>query len=177
MGQGGEVPTVGPARAGVVRKSQEPRLLQVAAAALQPTLDLVIDTNVVLDWLAFRHPVGAPLEEALTSGQCRWLCTRAMRNELAHVVARESLERWAIDADAVLAVFDALGLDVGTLPLLCAAERLRCSDPDDQQFIDLAIARRVHALLTRDRAVLRLASRARGFGVLIATPEVWLDRR
>ena len=177
MGPGGEVPTVGPARAGVVRESQERRLLQVAAAALRPTLDLVIDTNVVLDWLAFRHPVGAPIEEALTSGQCRWLCTRAMRDELAHVVARESLERWAIDADAVLAVFDALGLDVGTPPLLCAAERLRCSDPDDQQFIDLAIARRVHALLTRDRAVLRLASRARGFGVLIATPEVWLRRR
>ena len=177
MGLGGAVPTVGPARAGVVRKSQEPHLLRVAAAALRPTLDLVIDTNVVLDWLAFRHPVGAPLEEALTSGQCRWLCTRAMRDELAHVVARESLGCWAVDADAVLAAFDALGVDVDTPPLLCAAERLRCSDPDDQHFVDLAIAQRVHALLTRDRAVLRLASRARGFGVLIATPEVWLRRR
>ncbi len=151
--------------------------MKPADAAPRPTLDLVIDTNVVLDWLAFRHPVGAPLEEALTSGQCRWLCTRAMRDELAHVVARESLGRWAIDADAVLSVFDALGVDVGMPPLLGPAERLRCSDPDDQQFIDLAIARRVHALLTRDRAVLRLASRGRRFGVLITTPEVWLRRR
>jgi len=100
-----------------------------------------------------------------------------MRDELARVVARESLGRWAIDADAVLAVFDALGVDVGPPPLLGAAERLRCSDPDDQQFIDLAIGQRAHALLTRDRAVLRLASRARRFGVLIATPEVWLRRR
>lgn len=141
------------------------------------TLDLVIDTNVVLDWLAFRHPVGAPLEEALTSGRCRWLCTRAMRDELARVVVRESLARWAIDADAVLAVFDALGVDVGALPLPGVTERLRCSDPDDQPFIDLAIARRAHALLTRDRALLRLASRARRFGVLIATPEAWLRRR
>lgn len=155
-------------------KSQEPCPLQVAAAAPQPTLDLVMDTNVVLDWLAFRHPVGAPLGEALTSGQCRWLCTRAMRDEFARVIARKSLRRWAIDASAVLAVFDTLGVDVGTPPLLGAAERLRCSDPDDQPFIDLAIARRAHALLTRDRAVLRLASRARRFGVLIATPEVWL---
>jgi uncharacterized protein len=137
----------------------------------------VIDTNVALDWLAFRHPAGASLEEALTSGRCRWLCTRAMRDELAHVVARESLRRWTIDADAVLAVFDALGVDVGTPPLLCAAERLRCSDPDDQQFIDLAIAQRVHALLTRDRALLRLASRARRFGVGVATPEDWLRGR
>jgi predicted nucleic acid-binding protein len=150
---------------------------RLSAAALRPTQDLVIDTNVVLDWLAFRHPVGAPLEDALTSGQCRWLCTRAMRDELARVVGRESLGRWAIDADAVLAVFDALGVDVGAPPPLCAAERLRCSDPDDQQFIDLAIAQRVHALLTRDRALLRLASRARRLGVLVATPEAWLQRR
>jgi predicted nucleic acid-binding protein len=100
-----------------------------------------------------------------------------MRDELADVVARESLQRWKIDADAVLAVFDALGVDVGTPPLLSDAERLRCADPDDQPFIDLAIAQRVHALLTRDRAVLRLASRARSFGVRIATPEVWLGGR
>ncbi len=142
--------------------------------APRPTLDLVLDTNVVLDWLAFRHPVGAPLEEALTSGRCRWLHTRAMREELAHVVARESLRRWSIDATAVLAVFDRLGVDVGPPPPLGTADHLRCSDPDDQPFIDLAIAHRAHALLTRDRAVLRLAARARRFGVLIATPEAWL---
>jgi predicted nucleic acid-binding protein len=141
-----------------------------------PVLDLVIDTNVVLDWLAFRHPIGAPLEEALTSRRCRWLCTGAMRDELARVVVRESLARWAIDAPAALAVVDALRVDPGEPPPLGVAERLRCSDPDDQMFIDLAVARRAHALLTRDRAVLRLAARARRFDVLIATPEAWLRR-
>ena len=156
---------------------QEVLLLPIAAAATRPTLDLVLDTNVVLDWLAFGHPIGASLEQALTSGHCRWLCTRAMRDELAHVIVREALGRWAIDAGAVLAIFDRLGVDVAAPPPLGAAERLQCSDPDDQPFIDLAIARRAHALLTRDRAVLRLASRARCFGVLIATPEAWLRRR
>jgi len=140
-------------------------------------LDLVIDTNVVLDWLAFRHPVGAPLEEALTSRRCRWLRTRAMRDELARVVVRQSLARWAIDAPAVLAVFDSLAVDTGQPVPPGAAERLHCSDPDDQMFIDLAIARRAHALLTRDRALLRLAPRARRFGVVIATPEAWLRLR
>lgn len=159
-----------------MQTGRESSRLQAVAASPQAILDLVIDTNVVLDWLAFRHPIGAPLEEALRSGRCRWLCTRAMRDELVDVVARDSLARWAIDRGAVMAVFDALAADVGTLPPLGAAERLRCSDPDDQPFIDLAIARRVHALLTRDRALLRLASRARAFGVLIATPEVWLRR-
>ena len=141
---------------------------------MERVLDLVIDTNVVLDWLAFGHPVGVPLAEALTSGRCRWLCTPAMRDELAHVIVRDALKRWAIDASAVLAVFDSLGEQVDPPPPLGAAECLRCSDPDDQAFIDLAIARRAHALLTRDRAILRLAPRARRLGVVIATPEAWL---
>jgi predicted nucleic acid-binding protein len=140
-------------------------------------MDLVLDTNVVLDWLAFSNPVGASLEEALTSKQCRWLCTRPMRDEFAHVIGRESPMRWAIDANAVLSVYDALGVDVGTPPVPSAAERLLCSDPDDQPFVDLAIARRVHSLLTRDRALLRLAPKARRLGVLIATPETWLRYR
>ena len=145
---------------------------RVPSGSAPPPLDLVLDTNVVLDWLAFGHPVGATLAEALTSGRCRWICTRAMRDELADVIAREALKRWAIDAPAVLAVFDALGVDVGA-PAPRGAAGPRCSDPDDQMFIDLAIARSAHALLTRDRALLRLASRARRWGVRIATPEAW----
>jgi putative PIN family toxin of toxin-antitoxin system len=137
-------------------------------------IDLVIDTNVVLDWLAFGHPIGKALEQALRSGRCRWICTGAMREELAHVVVRESLARWAIDAPALLAVFDALGVAVIPAAPTGDALRLRCSDPDDQKFIDLAIDRNAHALLTRDRALLRLATRARRFGLLIATPEDWL---
>jgi predicted nucleic acid-binding protein len=142
--------------------------------AATATLDLVLDTNVVLDWLAFRNPIGAALEQALSSGRWRWLCTGAMRDELAHVIGRESLARWSIDALAVLTVFDALALPMATPAPRCAAASPRCADPDDQMFIDLAIACSAHALLTRDRALLRLASRARSLGLSIATPEAWL---
>ena len=146
--------------------------METAAA----TLDLVLDTNVVLDWLAFRNPVGVALEQALTAGRCRWLSTGAMRDELADVIARESLARWSIDARAVLAVFDALAVRIGTPAPRGAAASPRCSDPDDQMFIDLAIACSAHALLTRDRALLRLAPRARALGVSIATPQAWLQQ-
>ena len=91
------------------------------ASGLLPTHDLVIDTNVVLDWLLFRNPVGALLEEALMSGQFRWLCTHAMRDELARVAARESLARWAIDAEALMSAFDARAMGHDMPPTACNA--------------------------------------------------------
>jgi predicted nucleic acid-binding protein len=134
---------------------------------------LVLDTNVVLDWLVFRNPSSAPLAMGLASGQWQWLVTRAMRDEFAHVIARADLARWTIDAAAAQAQWDRRAVECDPPAALGETERLRCTDPDDQKFIDLAIARRAAALLTRDRAVLRLAARARGLGVLIATPERW----
>ena len=139
--------------------------------------DLVLDTNVVLDWLVFAHPVAAFARGGAGRRSFRWLCTAAMRDEFQRVVGRAALAHRVGDAGALLAAFDAHAVHVDEPPPLGASERLRCTDPDDQIFIDLAIARRVHALLTRDRAVLRLAARSRRFGVLFATPERWLQGR
>ena len=51
--------------------------------------------------------------------------------------------------------------------------RMRCTDADDQKFIDLALAARAVALLSADRAVLRLARRASAFGLVITTVAGW----
>lgn len=143
---------------------------------MQP-VEVVLDTNVVLDWLAFDHPVGRAMAPLLASGACQWIATRAMRDELAHVIVRESLARWRIDPGQVWMHWEAHVCEHDAPALLGAHERLVCTDPDDQKFIDLAIARRAQALLTRDRAVLKLAARARRLGVAITTPERWLAGR
>jgi predicted nucleic acid-binding protein len=52
--------------------------------------------------------------------------------------------------------------------------RLRCTDPDDQKFIDAAIVS-AQWLISRDRAVLKLARRAAALGLRIVTPERWAD--
>lgn len=130
---------------------------------------VVLDTHVVLDWLVFGDARVQPLVQALTTGRLRWLGTARMRVELSHVLARSVLQPWSPDAQKVLAVVDGLVQPCDAPP----PSHLSCSDPDDQVFIDLALAQRVPWLLTRDKALLRLSRRARDRGTQVCTPEAW----
>lgn len=133
----------------------------------------VIDTNVVLDGLVFGNPEVAPLMQAIGEGRLRWLATPWMREELACVVARGLGPRWPVEWAPLAVQWDRLVTPVDPPPEPALAGRLRCSDPLDQPFIDLAIAARVQWLLTRDRAVLKLARRAAAHGVNISPPGRW----
>jgi predicted nucleic acid-binding protein len=121
-------------------------------------MQLVLDTNIVLDLLVFRDPQAAPLADGLAAGTLQWLATEAMREELVHVLdypqlaARVTLHRGA--SAAVLADFDRQARRVGEAP----KAGVICGDPDDQKFIDLAVAHRC-TLLSKDRHVLRLRRR------------------
>ncbi len=130
---------------------------------------VVLDTNAVLDWLVFRNPAMQPWAHAIDAGYIRWLGCAEMRDELAHMVAHASLARWQPDARTILATIDARCHWVpapGALP----DARLRCTDADDQIFIDLAMAHGARWLLTHDRAVLKLARKAALHGVTILRP-------
>jgi predicted nucleic acid-binding protein len=52
---------------------------------------------------------------------------------------------------------------------------LRCSDPDDQIFIDAALAHHATWLVTRDRALLKLRRQALAQGLRIVQPAEWRD--
>lgn len=129
-----------------------------AGLSLSPARVLVLDTNVVLDLLLFDDPSTAALQAALQSRQWGWLATSAMRDELARVLAYPALAApmaaRARDAQALLARFDQSCL----LQPVAPACPVRCSDPDDQRFVDLAAAHRAW-LLSKDKAVLRLRRR------------------
>jgi len=149
--------------------------------AIQPVPPLdaprlaVLDTNVVLDWLLFGHPDGAVLDAAVTTGELRWIATQAMCDEFAHVLARGTLARWQPDAAALKARW-AAHCDVVPAPI-GPLGRPRCTDPDDQKFIDLAASRTGCLLLSRDRAVLKLARKLSALGVTLTTPTAWVAAR
>jgi predicted nucleic acid-binding protein len=136
---------------------------------------LVLDTNVVLDWLVFHDPRCNVLAEALQSGLARWVATLAMREELERVLARGALDAWNPDLPALWCAWERWA-QIVPLPSLAASGSPRCTDPDDQKFITLGIHLRASALLSRDRAVLRCARGAHALGLDIVTPDAWTLR-
>ena len=140
--------------------------------ALQPQPErAVLDTQVVLDWLVFRDPRVATLARAVESGRLRWLASAAMRAELEHVLDRGVGAARSPDRAAIAAAFARHAVPAEPAPP--SAARLRCGDPDDQMFIDLALAAGARWLFSRDRALLALAPRARAFGVAVLEPAAW----
>jgi predicted nucleic acid-binding protein len=134
---------------------------------------IVVDTQVVMDWLVFNEPRVRPLAAALTSGTLRWLVAAAMRDEIRHVLGRGVAASYGPDLALIEATFDVHAYPAEAAPTQPHAGRLVCRDPDDQKFIDLALAQGARWLVSRDKAVLALAKRAKVHGLLIVKPEAW----
>ena len=121
-------------------------------------MQLVIDTNVVLDLLVFGDPGARPLHEGLAAGTLHWLATAAMREELARVLAYPKLApRVAFHRGSAASVLEDFDRHARLVEVPPKAE-VSCGDPDDQKFIDLAVAHRC-TLLSKDREVLRMRKR------------------
>lgn len=137
-------------------------------------MQVVIDTQTVLDWQFFANPIcqAWPLP-GMTSDGWTWMATAAMRAELQAVLGRPWPSRWQASPMAVLDFFDAHARLCPAPGPFGPAQNLRCTDPDDQKFIDLALALAPCQLITRDRALLKLARRAQDRQVLILQPQAW----
>lgn len=133
---------------------------------------VVLDTNVVLDWLVFRDPRVAALAQAIGGGRLRWIGCAEMGAEMRHVLTQGALAHRADQSEHALTCFHRLCV-CESLPVGLPSTRLRCSDPSDQMFIDLALTHGAAWLLSRDRALLKLARKAAALGLRIRPPEAW----
>ena len=127
-------------------------------------IPVVIDTNIVLDLLVFSDPRSVELRAALEAGRLQWLATPAMREELERVLDYPQLQPrlafYRLGPAQVMAAFDVRAA-------LCPAAPkapCTCKDPDDQKFIDLAVAHQA-VLLSKDKAVLAMRKRLERLGV------------
>jgi putative PIN family toxin of toxin-antitoxin system len=129
-----------------------------------PTTNIVLDTNIILDLWVFNDPAAQPLAQALQAARLYWLATPAMREELARVLGYPHIAaRVAAGALAAGAVLQAVDWHTHLVDAPTRAG-VTCADPDDQKFIDLAVAHRA-PLLSKDKAILCMKKRLLALGV------------
>jgi len=137
---------------------------------------VVLDTNVCLDLFVFRDPAVARLARALAAGAVEAVTDVACREEWRRVLAYPQLALDEAGQRAALVEHDRWIRMMAQPSGAPSAIRLpRCADPDDQKFLELALATGARWLLSKDKEVLRLGRRTLRDGLFaIMTPAEWL---
>ena len=121
-------------------------------------MNIILDTNVWLDIVVFHDPRVSRLHSALQQHQALCYRTPYMMSELQDVISRPMFGLTADAQVGALAQAERLSRHADRAP--DHSKSLLCKDPDDQMFLDLALELKVDLLISKDRALLRLASRA-----------------
>lgn len=122
---------------------------------------MVLDTNVVLDLVVFNDPGIEHIAEAIRSGAALPVTTHECLDELRRVLAYPALKLDIPAQNDALERYRAQALSFETSNSPAAVQLPRCADPDDQKFLELAQHTSARFLLTKDKALLRLARSAR----------------
>ncbi len=125
-------------------------------------LRLVLDTNVWLDWMLFDDDAVTPLKQAQSAGRIAICIDEACARELEAVLqydlgkrtpTAEQREAARVEYARIAKRTTANDTTASTAPLP------RCSDRDDQKFLELARDCGADYLVTKDKALLVLARR------------------
>jgi putative PIN family toxin of toxin-antitoxin system len=134
---------------------------------------IVIDTNVCLDLFVFRDPRWASLLAALEGGAVEAVTRADCRDEYLFVLHYPHLPLDDGTRPDAAARFDALIRVVA--PDSRAVRLPVCTDRDDQKFLEIARDAGAAILVTKDKALLKLAKRNARDGLFrIMTPEAWV---
>jgi putative PIN family toxin of toxin-antitoxin system len=137
---------------------------------------VVLDTNVWLDWLIFDDASVTPLKQAQASGIIQIVINEVCLNELSAVLSYPQFALLEEQKTNHLAEVERCTIKHNLQPPRHLTALPRCSDPDDQKFLELARDSHSDWLITKDKALLgvrRGTTRIAGFR--IATPLHWAE--
>lgn len=137
---------------------------------------VVLDTNVCLDLFVFRDLRWTALLAALKEGKIEAVTREDCRAEWRIVLDYPHLPLDSETRQKSSEEFDALISCLATVMPSTADIRLPiCSDADDQKFLELARDAHASVLITKDKALLKLARNTARAGLFaIIRPEAWV---
>jgi putative PIN family toxin of toxin-antitoxin system len=139
---------------------------------------IVVDTNVCLDLFMFRDQRWQLLVDGLKSGEIEAVTSASCRMEFMLVLAYEKMQLSTESQAAIMQEFDQLirMVELPTEPSATHVIKLPlCKDRDDQKFLELAYASQADILITKDKALLKLARKTIRLQLFrIFSPESWL---
>jgi len=137
---------------------------------------LVLDTNIVLDWLVFQDQRLFELQRAWDEQRLELITHLPALQELERVLTYPQFKLSPSQQRAALDLYESRvrvmplpeGVTMASLGMPTGFPR--CKDCDDDHFLALAYHHHADAVVSKDRAVLKLAKRARKYGVTVLSP-------
>ena len=129
---------------------------------------IILETNILLDIFVFEDVRASQLRNAVLNQQIKAYSNQASAAELKDVISRPLFSLEKKRQAEIMGQWQSLSQSMEDINLEAAP--WKCQDPDDQVFLDIAFTLRPSILISKDNAVLKLASRALKEGVLI-TPD------
>jgi putative PIN family toxin of toxin-antitoxin system len=134
---------------------------------------VVIDTNVCLDLFVFNDPRWTKLVAAIESGEIEAVTRSDCRDEFNIVLHYKHLPLDDDSRPLATARFDKLIKVVA--PEASTIKLPVCSDKADQKFLEIARDAGAEVLITKDKALLKLARRLAREGMFkVMLPEKWI---
>jgi len=128
---------------------------------------VVLDTNILLDIFVFNDERAVDLKQAILEQSIQVVASQKTLEEFADVLSRPLFKLDEESQEAILVQWKSIAHQVDDSNL--APAPWKCQDADDQIFLDLAYQLRPAILISKDNAVLRIASRAAPENILITS--------
>ena len=134
---------------------------------------IVLDTNVCLDLFVFHDPRWKPLLAAIEAREVEAVTRADCRDEYLIVLHYSHLPLDGGTRPTAAARFDELitVVDAPAKPVRLPV----CTDKDDQKFLEISRDAGADILITKDKALLKLARKTAQAGMFkIMVPEAWV---
>jgi putative PIN family toxin of toxin-antitoxin system len=141
---------------------------------------IVLDTNVCLDLFLFADSMCSHVIAAMQRGQVQAVTREDCRDEWLRVLHYPQLPINDNNRASLVTAFDAhvVLLTPAQLVMPEDVHLPLCADPDDQKFMQLALAAGAPWLLSKDNELLKLDRRLRAAGLFtIQVPQQWTARQ